>query len=112
MAVAQAYRRFVNERPGLYAATVRAPAPDDLALQQASQALLDLIVAILAPYNLDEQEAMHAVRGLRSIAHGFATLELAGGFGLPLDRDESFLRLVRAYIDGLRAKSGAVRSEA
>lgn len=43
-----------------------------------------------------------AVRGLRSIAHGFATLELAGGFGLPFDPDESFLRLLQAYLVGLR----------
>lgn len=45
---------------------------------------------------------IHAVRGLRSIVHGFATLEAGGGFGMPLDRDESFLRLLRAYLAGLR----------
>ena len=28
-AVATAYRQFATDRPGLYAATVRAPAPDD-----------------------------------------------------------------------------------
>jgi AcrR family transcriptional regulator len=103
MAVAQAYRRFVLDRPGLYAATVPATAPDDQALQQASQAILDVILAVLAPYGLTEQAAIHAVRGLRSITHGFATLELAGGFGMPLDRDESFCLLIYAYVAGLRA---------
>jgi AcrR family transcriptional regulator len=103
MAVMQAYRRFVLARPGLYAATVQAPAPADTELQQASQPFLDVIVAVLAPYGLDEQSAIHAVRGLRAIVHGFATLELAGGFGLPLDRNESFDRLVQAYVTGLRA---------
>ena len=58
---------------------------------------------MLEPYGLDEDAAIHAVRGLRSIAHGFATLELAGGFGIPLARDESYLRLLRAYVAGLRA---------
>jgi len=48
-----------------------------------------------------KEAAIHAVRGLRSIAHGFATLELAGGFGMPLDCEESFLRLLRAYVTGL-----------
>jgi AcrR family transcriptional regulator len=103
MAVGQAYRHYVLEHPGRYAAIVRAPAPDDTELQQVSQAIIEVVLAVLEPYGLDEAAAIHAVRGLRSIAHGFATLELAGGFGLPLDRDESFLRLLRAYVAGLRS---------
>lgn len=103
IAVGLAYRAFVLERPGLYAAIVRAPAPDDRELQQASAALVDVVLAVLAPYRLGDDAAIHAVRGLRSIAHGFATIEQAGGFGLALDRDESYLRLLRAYVAGLRA---------
>ena len=45
------------------------------------------------------------------IAHGFATLERAGGFGMPLDCDESFLRLIHAYTAGLRAESPQVKSD-
>ena len=104
LAVGQAYRAYVLEHPGVYAATVRAPAPDDLELQQAGQAIIEVVLAVLEPYSLDEEAAIHAVRGLRSIVHGFATLELAGGFGLALDRDESFERLLRAFIAGLRAE--------
>lgn len=103
LAVAQAYRAYVIERPGLYAATVRAPAADDLELQQASQAIIDVVLAVLEPYGLAGSAAIHAVRGLRSIIHGFATIEQAGGFGMALNRDESFLRLLQAYIAGLRA---------
>lgn len=105
LAVAQAYRAYVVERPGAYAATVRAPAADDMELQQASQAIIDVVLAVLEPYGLAGPAAIHAVRGLRSIAHGFATIEQAGGFGMALNRDESFLRLVHAYIAGLRAES-------
>ncbi len=47
---------------------------------------------------------LHAVRGLRSIVPGFVTLEGAGGFGLPLDLDESFRRLVAAFVKGLRTE--------
>lgn len=101
IAIGQAYRRYVLEHPGSYAAIVRAPAPDDLELQQVSQAIIEVILAVLEPYSLNEEAAIHAVRGLRSIAHGFATLELAGGFGMPLDCEESFLRLLRAYVTGL-----------
>jgi AcrR family transcriptional regulator len=101
LAVAQAYRSFVLERPGLYGAIIRAPAPDDSELQRVSGELVEVVLAVLAPYELAEADAIHAVRGLRSIAHGFAALEVAGGFGMPLDRDESFRRLVAAYTAGL-----------
>ena len=53
-------------------------------------------------FGLKEQDALHAVRGLRSVIHGFAALEVAGGFGLPLDCDESFQRLLQIYIRGLQ----------
>jgi AcrR family transcriptional regulator len=85
IAIAQAYRGYVLEHPGLYAATVRTPAPGDVELQQASRLIVDVVVAVLEPYGLGEEGAIHAVRGLRSIVHGFATLELAGGFGMALD---------------------------
>jgi len=105
IAVALAYRGYVLEHPGLYAATVRAPAPEDLELRHAAQAIIEVVLAVLEPYRLGEDAAIHAVRGLRSIVHGFATLELAGGFGLALDREQSFLMLLRAYVVGLRAGS-------
>jgi AcrR family transcriptional regulator len=103
IAVARAYRAFALAHPGLYAATVRAPAPDDMELQRLSQAIIEVVLVVLEPYGLSDEDAIHAVRGLRSIAHGFASIELAGGFGLALDRDESFLRLTRAFVAGLRA---------
>ena len=35
--------------------------------------------AVLASYGLSSEEAVHAARRLRCVAHGFATLEVAGG---------------------------------
>lgn len=102
-AVAQAYRAFVLEHPGLYAATVRAPAPGDAEHHALADAALAVIVTILGHYRLAGDDLVHAARGLRSIAHGFATIEQAGGFGIALDRDESYRRLIQAYLVGLRA---------
>ena len=42
------------------------------------------------------------MRGLRSLVHGFSILELAGGFGLPLDADESFGVTCQMLVAGLR----------
>lgn len=101
IALADAYRAYVLAHPGRYAASVRAPAGDDEELQAIARSIIGVVVAVLGPYGLHDDDAIHAVRGLRSIIHGFATLEQAGGFGLDLDRDESFRRLLRAYLAGL-----------
>ena len=101
LALAHAYRAFARERPGLYAATLRAPGPADEAHQVASEEILAVLRAVLEAYGLRDEAAVHAIRGLRSLLHGFVSLELAGGFGLPVDVDESFVRLVRIYIGGL-----------
>jgi AcrR family transcriptional regulator len=105
-ALARAYRAFAHAHPGQYAASVRAPDPDDTVLREASVELLDVVLAVLAPYHLDAVSATHAVRGFRSIVHGFVSLEAAGGFGMPLDVDESFDRLVRMLIAGLERGAG------
>ncbi len=62
--------------------------------------------AVLESYGLRGDEATHAIRGLRSLLHGFVSLEAAGGFGLPLDLDESFTRLVRVFAAGLPRHDG------
>jgi AcrR family transcriptional regulator len=105
--LAQAYRTFVKERPGLYAATVRSyrlSHPDDPELAQAEGQAFEPVLAVLASYGLSGEEAVHAARGLRSVAHGFATLEVAGGFGIALDPEESFVRLLEAFAAGLRER--------
>ena len=114
-ALAQAYRRFVKERPGLYEATVRSYRlyePDDAEFGAAEAEAFEPVSAVLASCGVrGEEAAVHAARGLRSIAHGFATLEQAGGFGMSLDPDESFRRLVRAFADGLRPEEREVQGD-
>lgn len=109
-ALAEAYRRFVKERPGLYGATVRSPRlydPEDPELAAAEGEALGPVLAVLASCGVrDGEDAVHAARGLRSVAHGFATLEEAGGYGMSSDPDESFRRLVRAFADGLLLRPG------
>ena len=104
-ALGQAYRVFVKERPGLYAATVRSYrtyAPEDPELGAAEGEVLDTVWTVLANCGIRDEGAVHAARGLRALAHGFATLEVAGGFGIPADVDESFQRLLQAFVVGLR----------
>lgn len=97
-ALADTYRAFVKEHPGLYTATLRAPAADDSELQHAAQDLLDLLLNVLSAYNLQGNDAIHAIRILRSTIHGFTTLEIAGGFEMPIELDETFRRLIAMFL--------------
>lgn len=102
LALAEAYRAFARRRPGLYvAALVHPPVAGDLEWEQLSATMIEIVVAVLAAYELRGDDAIHAVRGLRSLLHGFVILETSGGFGIPLDLDESFRRLVATYVAGL-----------
>ena len=104
-ALANAYRAYIREFPGLYLASLRASrnfeSPDPR-LQAAEEKVVQVALAIIESFGLSGEEAIHAVRGLRSLVHGFATLELSGGFGLPLSLDESFDRLIEMVIRGVQ----------
>lgn len=102
-ALAAAYRDYAREHPGRYAATVRAPAPDDEAHVAAAKAVMRVVEAVLAGYALEGDDAVDAARMLRAALHGFVALETAGGFGLPRDVERSFARLVDRLDDSLRA---------
>jgi AcrR family transcriptional regulator len=104
-AAAQAYRDYVKDHPGRYAAgAVTAPALDDAAHLAAAAAVLDVLRSVLRAWSLSDDDTIHALRALRAAVHGFTTLEVAGGFGLPLDLDTSFTRLVAALAAGFDAR--------
>ena len=102
IALAHAYRAFAHEHPGLYAALNRALDQADAEVQAAGQGVVEVAMAVLAAYGLRDDEAIHATRALRSALHGFVALEAAGGFGIPLDLDESFRRLVGMLVVGMK----------
>ena len=102
--LAHAYRAYIQESPGLYQANLRASGnleSPDPRLQAAEEQVVQVVLAMIESFGLSGEEAIHAVRALRSMVHGFATLEAAGGFGLPLNLDESFDRMVEMFIRGL-----------
>jgi hypothetical protein len=100
-ATARAYRDYARAHPGRYAATVAAPAPDDAEHRAAAAETVEVVLAVLRGWDLDGDDAVHAARTFRSAIHGFVVLEAAGGFGIPLDLDESFDRLVATLAAGL-----------
>jgi len=102
-AISQAYIQFVRVHPGLYDASTRFPDANDQELQQAQRSVVQLVLQVLDAYNLQEEMAIHMVRGLRSILHGFTSIEQMGGFGMPLDINKSFSILLNTFIEGIHA---------
>ncbi|NHC39035.1 TetR/AcrR family transcriptional regulator [Bacillus sp. MM2020_1] len=101
IAVSQAYVNFARKHPGIYEATLLAPDPEDVDVQRSGAKIVDLSVRVLQAYHLEGEQALHAVRGLRSILHGFSALEQKGGFKMALDLNESLLIILKAFLAGI-----------
>ncbi|HEY7591623.1 MAG TPA: TetR-like C-terminal domain-containing protein [Actinophytocola sp.] len=99
-ALLHAYRDYVRAHPARYAAMPLDPLHDP-ALAAAGGKQLEVVLATLRAYGLADSAAVHAARCLRAVAHGFASLEAGGGFGLPEDLDQTYDQLVRAVIASL-----------
>ncbi|MNC38908.1 hypothetical protein D3C75_875390 [compost metagenome] len=109
-AMANAYLGFARAHPGLYEMTLLPPGPEDAERARAARDIVDLVVRALEAYRLDPAASIHAARALRSLLHGFASLEKQGGFGLPFDRDQSFEEMVGLYLAGLQARFGGLEN--
>jgi len=105
MVVAQAFRVYVKEYPGVYLSTLRSSGKQQMQdenLMREEGRAVKVGLAVMASLGLQGEDAIHALRAFRSMVHGFASLEVAGGFGLPEDCDESFRRMVRFLVAGLQ----------
>lgn len=99
--IAVAYRDWAVAHPGRYPLTLRAPRIDDPADMDASGRAVGVMFDALAGYGLVEEDAVDATRMLRSVLHGFVSLNAAGAFELP-DLDRSFARMVASVQLALR----------
>jgi AcrR family transcriptional regulator len=110
--LAAAYRDFGRRWPGRYLATQLGHATartegcsDAEALGEASASVVSVVAAVLKGCGVEPERMVDAIRAVRAALHGFVTLELGGGFGMPEDVDESFGYLVLTLDRGLRVGS-------
>jgi AcrR family transcriptional regulator len=94
------YRNYVLEYPARYAAMPADPLHDP-ALAAVGNKLFSVFLAVFRDYGLVDDAAIHAVRCLRVVVHGFASFESGGGFGLSADPDVTYLQLIRMFIASL-----------
>jgi len=105
VAGAHAMRTYVLEHPGRYAAgnAARPSGPDDPLVPAVGRVLASW-AAMLHGYRLNPDQEIHALRMLRSLLHGFATLEAIGSFQINTNVDESFTWMIDFINQGLEAK--------
>jgi AcrR family transcriptional regulator len=94
-----AWRDYVRTHPHRYATVDQAPQP---MVEQAAEKMVNIMLAALRAYGLEDSDAIHAARCLRAAVHGFAVLEVERGFQLPEKLDESYDLMIHMVITGLR----------
>ncbi|HKD77845.1 MAG TPA: TetR-like C-terminal domain-containing protein [Ktedonobacterales bacterium] len=100
-ALATVYRSYAKAHPGCYVMVNALTTLDHPELLEKGHVFTYVIVAALSAYHLDTADAIHAIRAFRSMMHGFIMLEVAKGFGLPYDLDETYRRITELFIAGL-----------
>jgi AcrR family transcriptional regulator len=105
--IARADREFARDHPGLYDSFLPAPKPDeDTELYEAMAEPVFLVAHVLLDMGIPQSEAIHLIRALRALLHGFLDLEAKEGFGMPVGIDASFDASVELIIGGIEAAAG------
>lgn len=102
-------RAFARERPGLYAATVPSGEDAPPQVRVVRDEALEVVLAVIAAYDVTNDQLIHAARFLRSVVHGFIDLEASGGFGIAIDLDASYAALVAHAAASLRTWGSGTR---
>lgn len=103
-AMAYEYRKFAEERPEEYKAIIKSPALGKEEVMEANSKMVRVMYRVLEVSGFSEEDTVHAIRGLRSLVHGFVSLEEAGFFKGKYDIEESFKRMVENYIRSIYCK--------
>jgi hypothetical protein len=95
---------YVKDHPGRYASGNAAQfTGDDDPLIAVTNRVVASWAAMLRGYEIESRQEIHALRMLRSMLHGFATLEAGGGFRYDTDVDESFTWMINFIDKGLQS---------
>jgi AcrR family transcriptional regulator len=104
MAMASAYRSYAHHHPGRYSAFTRMPlGGDDPEFTDATRAAAAPVIAVLASYGLDGEDAFHASLEFWSAMHGFVLLEMTGVMS-GIDTDAVFTDMVMRLASGMERR--------
>ncbi len=107
MAMASAYRSYAHHHPGRYSAFTRMPlGGDDPEYTAATHAAAGPVIAVLASYGLDGENAFYAALEFWSALHGFVLLEMTGVMD-GVDTDAVFTDMVVRLARGMEERDSA-----
>ncbi|MEN4451723.1 TetR/AcrR family transcriptional regulator [Mycobacterium sp. SMC-18] len=107
MAMASAYRSYAHHHPGRYSAFTRMPlGGDDPEYTAATHAAAGPVIAVLASYGLDGENAFYAALEFWSALHGFVLLEMTGVMD-GVDTDAVFTDMVVRLARGMNERDSA-----
>ncbi len=95
-------RRYALERPGMSAATFRNADTDSPEWREAQMQLAGVVLSVLAQVGIRDEQALHALRIIRSFVRGFVLHEVGASFLEPLEHDQTYELGVRVFIEGLQ----------
>ncbi len=102
IAIAREYRKFSRTYPELYKAILKSPEVEHREISEAENTIVQILLKVLEPYHYSEEEAFHKIRGLRSLLHGFVSLEEAGFFRAPWDVEKSYEKMLTSVLDNMK----------
>ncbi len=104
LVTAAAYRSYAHHHPGRYAAFTRLPfGDDDPEYAVSTKAAAAPVIAVLASYGLDAEQAYVAALEFWSAIHGFVLLEMTGVMD-DVDADAVFSDMVLRLSVGLQKR--------
>jgi AcrR family transcriptional regulator len=95
LSLAKKYVDFSKLHPGLYTSSLRG------GTGETGHAIVELFANTTTLIDLKEKEKIHAIRGFRSMLHGFIDLQYHQGFKVEVDLEESLVEMVGIFERGL-----------
>lgn len=97
MAMSEACYSFAKENPELYKTILLMPSLSEKLIDRGKQ-LTHVIELIFQSYGLNAQQTTYKTRELRSMIHGFISLEQAGYFRRDVSVTESYKKMISDFI--------------
>ena len=103
LVMAGAYRSYAHHHPGRYSAFTRMPLDggDDPEFTAVARAAAEPVIAVLASYGLDGEDAFYAALEFWAALHGFVLLEMTGVM-TGIDVDAVFSDMVLRLATGMQ----------
>lgn len=103
-ALGLAYIRFAQEHTGLYETIQWMNIAADVEADSLFSEVVQLVYSIGADFGMDELEASHIIRTVRSLAHGFASIDSHHGFAHESSVESSYEYAVETFMAGVEAR--------